>query len=206
MTQTVSVSSRIRILRPFIVVVGAGLVVGSTAAWSVHKFFTPPCDAPQTSETLPGSDSAGRGFDPGASLVALPLTDPSGTRHALQSLVKNNQETVLHFIDRECPPCMSNLATWADAADVAQVPVLFVACNEPIPVHELDGLRSQPSRLYSLLRPDHTAGGPRAVPLTVVVDRTATIIGTVRSVDDFLRNWDPSSRDPAQNLATRRKS
>ena len=173
-------------LHRLIVVLVAGALVGSAAASIVHRVLTSECREPDQREGQRRSPLARTGFTTGMPLGGMMLTSPDGRREELLSVVRDSEQTFLHFVDRECVPCMSDLQMWVDTAEVAPTPVLFVACNEPIPVHQLDGLTDQPGNLYTLLSRDHGTGGPRAVPATIVVDRQATVVGNVPGIREFM--------------------
>lgn len=165
----------------------AGALIGATVATLVHLNRSPHRE--KTTREGKRRDPSPAGFTVGVPLGDLMLTAPDGQRQPLLSIAKESAETVLHFVDRECPACMRDLHNWGSAAGAAQVPVLFVACNESAPLQQLEGLGEPSTNLYTLVRQDHASRGPRVVPLTIVVDRRGTIVGGVPGLRDFVLRW-----------------
>jgi hypothetical protein len=179
---------RLRAFQRVAAVFIVGAVVGSMAAVVTHRIVAPSNSEPIEEYRQDRAPLAGTGFSAGMALRDLALTSADGERQTLMAIVAGSEETVVHFIDRNCVSCMSDLRNWGAAAAAGTVPVLFVACNEPEPVYHLDGLDSR-TRLYSLVRQGDRSRGPRVVPLTIVVDQKATVIGSVRGLGDFVRRW-----------------
>ncbi len=124
------------------------------------------------------------GYEFGMSLADLRLTGCDGHPVALRS-VAAEKGAVLHFVDRSCDRCVRDLAEWSEAASLSKLPLIVIACNEASPLKGIDGFAGDCESLFTILAPA-MADGPRAVPLTVVVNPEGVITGLIPSVKRLL--------------------
>ena len=156
-------------------VVGGGIALARYGWISSHRGSTVGREDATAAQTMAES-----GYAFGRSLADLPLVDGAGNRVQLTSLLSDTG-AVLHFIDRSCGTCMSDLGAWSQAADRSRRPIVVIACNEASPVASLEGLSGRAVKVYSLLKQD-LAVAPKAVPLSLLVDRSGSVTGLIPSL------------------------
>lgn len=168
------------------------LLLGSVVALTVQNHRLAGA-RPGRSRGAPLAVGSAAGLNVGQSVDAMELWSREGSPVLLAELIAERDQTLVHFLDRQCPVCVRELEAWRCLSETGEAgPIVFVACNEDSPLQSVGRLGAADS-LYTQLRSAARSSRVAAVPVTIAVSREGTITGVFRFVEEVLNRHDRGS-------------